>query len=95
MLFTLMLFLDSLFFSGPAAHEIPSSKFRDLIQADKIQSLILEQDRIYGLEKAAPAADISTSEIARFKCQAGFAPHQKRTFKVFPKTSPIALYSGL
>jgi cell division protease FtsH len=79
MLFTLMLFLDSLFFSGPTVYEIPYSKFRDLIHADKVQSVILEQDRIYGLEKAAPAADISSSEIAPSKGQAGFAPHQKRT----------------
>lgn len=79
MLFTLMLFLDSLFFSGPAVHEIPYNKFRDLIQADKVQSVILEQDRIYGLEKAPPAADTSTSEIAPSTGQAGFAPHQKRT----------------
>jgi cell division protease FtsH len=79
MLFTLMLFLDSLFFSGPAVHEIPYNKFRDMIQADKVQSVILEQDRIYGLEKAPPAADISTSEIVSSKNRAGFAPHQKRT----------------
>ena len=59
MLFTFMLFLDSLFFSGPAVHEIPYSKFRDLIQADKVQSVILEQDRIYGLEKSPPVVDTS------------------------------------
>jgi len=79
MLFMLMLFLDSLFFSGPDVHEIPYNKFRDMIRADKVQSVILEQNRIYGLEKAAPAADISTSEIATSKGRAGFAPHQKRT----------------
>jgi cell division protease FtsH len=80
MLFTLMLFLDSLLFSGPAVHEISYGKFRDLIQANKVQSIILEQNRIYGLEKAPPAAaDTSVSEIASSKGQDGFAPHQKHT----------------
>src|SRR5512143_3342468 len=79
MLFTLMLFLDSLFFSGPAVREISYSTFRDLIRANKVQSVILEQDRIYGLEKAPLKTETSTPENASANGQDGFAPHQKHT----------------
>jgi cell division protease FtsH len=79
MLFTLMLFLDSLFFSGPAVHDISYSKFRDLIRADKVQSVILEQDRIYGLEKAPPKTDTAAPANEPPDGKVGFAPHQKHT----------------
>jgi len=48
----LILFLESMFFSGPAVKELPYSKFRDLIQENKVESVIIESDRIYGLLKA-------------------------------------------
>ena len=67
LLFTLMLFLDSLFFSGPAVREISYSKFRDLIAKGQVQSVILEQDRIYGLEKAPAKADTSTPKLHRLQ----------------------------
>lgn len=79
MLFTLMLFLDSLFFSGPSVHDISYSKFRDLILAGKVQSVILEKDRIYGLEKAPPAADTAALGNEPSEGKAGFKPHQKHT----------------
>lgn len=79
MLFTLMLFLDSLFFSGPSVHDISYSKFRDLILAGKVQSVILEKDRIYGLEKAPPAADTAAPGNETSEGKAGFKPHQKHT----------------
>jgi len=80
LLFTLMLFLDSLFFSGPAVREISYSKFRDLIAKGQVQSVILEQDRIYGLEKAPAKADTSTPKTpSSTNGKAGFAPHQKHT----------------
>ena len=79
LLFTLMLFLDSFFFSGPAVHEISYSKFRELIGKDKVQSVILEQDRIYGLEKATPKADTSAAQDTSPNGKAGFTPHQKHT----------------
>ena len=77
MLFTLMLFLDSVFFSGPAVHEISYSHFRELLRQGKVQSVILEQDRIYGLEKPFPKADTATPQNAPSKGDAGFTPHQK------------------
>jgi len=79
MLFTLMLFLDSLFFSGPSVHDISYSKFRDLILAGKVQSVILEKDRIYGLEKAPPAANTAALGNEPSEGKAGFKPHQKHT----------------
>jgi cell division protease FtsH len=79
MLFTVMLFLDSLFFSGPAVHDISYNKFRDLIRADKVQSVILEPDRIYGLEKAPPKADTAAAENEPPGGKDGFKPHQKHT----------------
>jgi len=77
MLFTLMLFVDSVFFSGPAVHEISYSNFRDLLREDKLQSVILEQDRIYGLEKPFSKADTLTPDNAPANGKAGFTPHQK------------------
>ena len=79
MLFALMLFLDSVFFSGPAVHEISYSDFRDLLREDKVQSVILEQDRIYGLEKPFAKVNTSTTEHADSKGGAGFTPQKKRT----------------
>jgi cell division protease FtsH len=79
MLFMTMIFLDSLFFSGPAVHEISYSKFRDLIHENKVQSVILEQDRIYGQEKAPLNLDGSTPPNSPSAGKAGFVPHQKRT----------------
>jgi cell division protease FtsH len=77
-LFALMLFLDSVFFSGPAVHEISYSDFRDLLREDKVQSVILEQDRIYGLEKPFAKVNTSTTEHADSKGSAGFTPQKKR-----------------
>lgn len=80
LLFTLMLFLDSLFFSGPAFREISYSQFRDLIEKHQVQSVILEQDRIYGLEKTPAKADTSTPKNpSSSNGKAGFAPQRKHT----------------
>ena len=49
-MFLLILLLENMFFSGPAVKELPYSEFRDLIQANKIQSVIIESDRIYGIK---------------------------------------------
>jgi cell division protease FtsH len=50
--FTIILF-ESIFFSGTAVKEIPYSKFRNLLARDQIQSVIVEENRIFGLEKSA------------------------------------------
>ena len=89
-MFLLMLFLETMFFSGPAVKELPYSKFRDLIQKNKVQSVILESDRIYGLLKSEQASPKTAAPIgsAANKTEAGtppastkpgFTPQQKQT----------------
>ncbi len=89
-IFLLILFLETLFFSGPAVKELPYSKFRDLIQNHKIESVIIEPDRIYGLlksEEAPPKAAVQTNaaqassgtEKSASTPKPGFTPQQKRT----------------
>jgi len=56
MVFFTVIMLESIFFSGAAVKEIPYSKFRDLLVNDRIQSVIVEQNRIFGLEKTAASA---------------------------------------
>jgi cell division protease FtsH len=89
-MFLLMLFLETMFFSGPAVKEIPYSKFRDLIQKNKIERVILESDRIYGLlksDQASPNAAAGTNaakgdtgtEKNPTSNEKGFTPQQKQT----------------
>jgi cell division protease FtsH len=49
--------LESIFFSGTAVKEVSYSRFRELLTGDRIQSVIVESDRIFGLKKAP--ADVS------------------------------------
>jgi len=80
MIFALILFLETIFFSGTAVKEIPYSKFRDLIRADKIQSVIIEPDRIYGLKKGLHAAGKpKTDDPGASEEPVNFTPHQKHT----------------
>ncbi len=53
--FSSIIMLESIFFSGAAVKEISYSRFRNLLTNDKIQSVIVETDRIFGLEKAPVA----------------------------------------
>jgi len=78
-IFSLILFLETIFFSGTAVKEISYSKFRDLIRTNKIQSVIIEPDRIYGLEKSTHSAGKSKSDPADSREQSSFTPHQKHT----------------
>jgi cell division protease FtsH len=79
MIFSLILFLETIFFSGTAVKEIPYSKFKDMIRTDKVQSVIIEPDRIYGLKKKSHvAAKPKTAPVASEE-QANFTPHQKHT----------------
>ncbi|MGW8302778.1 MAG: ATP-dependent zinc metalloprotease FtsH [Desulfobacterales bacterium] len=86
----LMLFLETMFFSGSAGKEMPYSKFRDLIQKNKIESVILESDKIYGLlkpekppSKAATQTKSATKKADANKTSSapnpGFTPQQKKT----------------
>jgi len=90
MIFLFILFLETMFFSGPAVKDLPYSKFRDLIQKNKIESVILESDRIYGLlkseqapPKAAPQTNTATkktdTEKGPLPPKPGFTPQQKQT----------------
>ncbi len=89
-MFLIMLFLETMFFSGPAVKELPYSKFRDLIQKNKVESVILESDRIYGLlksDQAAPKAVPQTGSAAKktetepppSSAKPSFTPQQKQT----------------
>ncbi|MFZ0482200.1 MAG: ATP-dependent zinc metalloprotease FtsH [Desulfobacterales bacterium] len=79
MIFALILFLETIFFSGTAVKEIPYSKFKDLIRADKIQSVIIEPDRIYGLKKGPHAAGTPKTDSGASEEPVNFTPHQKHT----------------
>ncbi|MGA9177936.1 MAG: ATP-dependent zinc metalloprotease FtsH [Desulfobacterales bacterium] len=79
MIFALVLFLETIFFSGTAVKEIPYSKFKDLIRADKVQSVIIEPDRIYGLKKGPHAAGTPKTDSGASEEPVNFTPHQKHT----------------
>jgi len=53
LVFFAIIMLESIFFSGTAVKEISYNRFRDLLTDNKIQSVILESNHIYGLKKAA------------------------------------------
>jgi cell division protease FtsH len=89
-IFLLILFLETMFFSGSAVKELPYSKFRDLIEKNKIESVILEPDKIYGLLKSeadSPKAAAQTDSAAKkadteksaASSKPGFRPQQKQT----------------
>jgi cell division protease FtsH len=85
----MLILLESIFFSGPAVKEISYSHFRDLLQKDQIQSVILESDRIFGLEKtpstaASPSAGKNAKETSDFQ-----PPHKKS-----PWNLDFSLFSG-
>ena len=48
--------MESIFFSGTAVKEISYSQFRNLLTGNQIKSVIIESDRLYGLEKAPASA---------------------------------------
>jgi cell division protease FtsH len=79
LIFTSILFLETIFFSGTAVKEIPYSKFRDLIQKDEIQSVIIEPDRIYGLKNIPNTKGKSKTDPAVSEEPFNFIPHQKHT----------------
>ncbi|MFZ0613212.1 MAG: ATP-dependent zinc metalloprotease FtsH [Desulfobacterales bacterium] len=49
-----ILLMESLFFSGPAVKEMSYSKFRDLLQQDKIKQVVIQTDKIFGELKETP-----------------------------------------
>ena len=88
--FLLIMFLQSMFLSGSAVKELPYSKFKDLINANKVETVIIEADRIYGRLKPESAAkttgkpgptDGQTPAPGKKPSspKSGFTPHLKRT----------------
>jgi ATP-dependent Zn protease len=68
-----IIMLESIFFSGAAVKEISYSRFRDLLTDNRIQSVIVESDRIFGLEKTPTAAGGSAAK----ESPAFQPPHKK------------------
>jgi len=73
-----IIFLESIFFSGTAVKEIPYSRFRDMLQADRIQSVIVESDRIFGLQKAPKQAGASKAGDPASEDAPDFQPQRKQ-----------------
>ncbi len=71
--FTTIIALESIFFSGTAVKEISYSRFRDLLTSNKIQSVIVESNHIYGLKKA-PKSEKQSAE----KQSTSFQPPRKK-----------------
>jgi cell division protease FtsH len=78
LVFMTIVLLESLFFSGTAVKEIAYSRFRQLLEADRLQSVIVEADRIFGLEKAPPAKGAATAENDGAKTAPNFQPARKQ-----------------
>ncbi|NLR92397.1 MULTISPECIES: ATP-dependent zinc metalloprotease FtsH [Flammeovirga] len=74
-----MLFLETLFFSGPSVKEMSYNSFRDSLEAGRIEHIVISDDKIYGkvkkssdslaIEKAAAKEEVvaDTSKTATKK----------------------------
>jgi len=62
--FMTIVLLESLFFTGTAVKEISYSRFRNLLQADRIKSVIVQPDHIFGLLKTSAKA-VSSKDAAK------------------------------
>jgi cell division protease FtsH len=76
--FFTILMLESIFFSGAAVKEISYNHFRNMLAADRIQSVILESDRIFGLEKATKTSGIGATEKGAVQPSTEFQPARKQ-----------------
>jgi cell division protease FtsH len=77
--FLTIVMLESIFFSGVAVKEIAYSRFRNMLAADRIQSVILESDRIFGLEKAPKATGAAATDKGAVTPSPEFQPTRKQT----------------
>lgn len=82
LVFSSIILLESIFFSGAAVKEIAYSRFRNLLANNKIQSVIVETDRIFGLEKRS--VDVG-----------GSASRESPTFQPPRRKAPWNLNFGL
>jgi len=76
--FFTILMLESIFFSGAAVKEISYNHFRNMLAADRIQSVILESDRIFGLEKATKTSGNSATDKGAVQPSSEFQPARKQ-----------------
>lgn len=88
--FLLILSIESIFLSGAEVRKLPYSKFRDLIGESKVQSVIIESDKIYGLLKPEQppkgagqsppgAGKKGTAGQDSTGAKSGFTPHRGQT----------------
>jgi len=75
----IIFFLESLFFSGSAVKEISYSRFWNLVQNDKVQSVVLEPDKIYGQLKPAGKASQPDNSLKTSNANPPFIPARKKT----------------
>ena len=85
-----IILLESLFFSGTAVKEISYSHFRDLLQANKIQSVIVESDHIFGLQKSPKSTGHSSAKDQATKAAPAFQPKRKQA----PWHLDFSIFSG-
>ena len=76
--FFTILMLESIFFSGAAVKEISYNHFRNMLAADRIQSVILESDRIFGLEKAIKTSGTGATDKGAVQPSSEFQPARKQ-----------------
>ena len=82
-LFSLILLMETLFFSGPAVKEISYSKFRDLLQQNKIEQVVIQPQKLYGMLKGPQSHQ-----------KAGAAETQSKPITVPRKQTPWHLNFG-
>jgi len=71
--------LEYTFFSSPQVKEISYKEFRDRLAADKIESVIITQSKIYGLMKAPDSSQKTPSKSKPTKKKQAFSPKLAHT----------------
>lgn len=69
LIFGLVFLLESMFFSAPAGRELSYGAFLQKVKSDSVQSVVIEQNKIYGLMK-----DSTSVAAAANKPEAGATP---------------------
>jgi cell division protease FtsH len=81
LIFGLIFFLESLFFSGPTVKDIPYSKFRDYIAKDSLESAVITTDKIYGVLKAPDTTKTAKADTTKKDLVKKNAPVKKAAEK--------------
>jgi len=69
LVFGLVFLLESMFFSAPAGRELSYGAFIQAVKSDSVQSVVIEQNKIYGLMK-----DSTSTAAAATQPEAGATP---------------------